>query len=603
MTAIVAGLREASPATMNPSTLHPEQTHWNQSLRDLDTIRKHHSDPGQDETESGFIGITRRHWQPNNSRTACANKSCGKKFTFTDRQFHCWSCGDIFCKPCTEFRRKLNNLAKFDPQGKSYNVCEACFETGRKQTLGQTRNLGGVFKFIKDNNRQLQTMLVDNGRYLHRENFNIDKEIKRVIAGFKRDIGTSGIKKLFHEFRSLTSPPDWMRAARYQVAKYVNTCFSCNSEFGILRKSYDCVLCGELYCGKCSTCDFLVYIDDEEKSKPDAEPQVAIIKIVGSPEKEPDISIDLRICSACQNVMIKKQVEVYQSKRLLSAMDDTWMDINAIYESTAKRKRKIEEYLPKYQDLVGSFEDATLGPKAGKDNRSTIQMLAKAQEDLSDHFTQLIMVSNELKRLKPTTEGQKTILKNLTLDVINYYHENMFIFRESKKKLESFTPLEVLVAIQEIVEKNTVNSAYLSIKQLGFEVLHLCLKYEMDSSIPQKIADVDEVILQELKKRVLRANEDWEDHQSAMNELIQIQLKQHRIIRPSRRMTSAMGVGYVRQFILERCDTIVDKIKLQISSKCVDKSFTSSKDSLADLHGFVVECLGDIGSESVARPK
>jgi hypothetical protein len=66
-------------------------------------------------------------------------------------------------------------------------------------------------------------------------------------------------------------------------------------------------------------------------------------------------------------------------------------------------------------------------------------------------------------------------------------------------------------------------------------------------------------------------------------------------------MTAAIGASYVRQFILERCDTIIHKIKLQISSKCADKSFVASKDSLDVLHKFVVECLVEMGSDSSQR--
>ena len=39
---------------------------------------------------------------------------------------HC-RCGDIFCKECASYQRRLNNLAHPDPNGKLYKVSNSDF--------------------------------------------------------------------------------------------------------------------------------------------------------------------------------------------------------------------------------------------------------------------------------------------------------------------------------------------------------------------------------------------------------------------------------------------------------------------------------------------
>ena len=40
-------------------------------------------------------------------------------------------CGDLFCAGCLKYRRKLNQLAHFDPQGRPYKVSSALTSLGR----------------------------------------------------------------------------------------------------------------------------------------------------------------------------------------------------------------------------------------------------------------------------------------------------------------------------------------------------------------------------------------------------------------------------------------------------------------------------------------
>jgi len=62
-------------------------------------------------------------------------------------------------------------------------------------------------------------------------------------------------------------------------------CCRCQLQFGFLQRHHNCVICGALVCEKCSSCDLIVYIPDEdgvmETVSPTAVAKLAIIRIVG----------------------------------------------------------------------------------------------------------------------------------------------------------------------------------------------------------------------------------------------------------------------------------------------------------------------------------
>lgn len=69
-----------------------------------------------------YTAITQHHWKATNSRDACSNCACRKAFSLTRRVHHCRRCGDVFCKECVDYERRLNGLAQPDPGGRLYKV-------------------------------------------------------------------------------------------------------------------------------------------------------------------------------------------------------------------------------------------------------------------------------------------------------------------------------------------------------------------------------------------------------------------------------------------------------------------------------------------------
>ena len=71
-----------------------------------------------------FVGITKSHWQfVTYNGTHCSNSECSKKVKrVVLPAHHCYRCGKLFCKKCLSYKRRLNQLAHPDPNGRMYKV-------------------------------------------------------------------------------------------------------------------------------------------------------------------------------------------------------------------------------------------------------------------------------------------------------------------------------------------------------------------------------------------------------------------------------------------------------------------------------------------------
>ena len=74
-----------------------------------------------------------------------------------------------------------------------------------------------------------------------------------------------------------------------------------------------------------------------------------------------------------------------------------------------------------------------------------------------------------------------------------FYHETSYIFRESGKRLEDSASTEVLENIQNIVDENTINSCYVTIKQLALEVVHLNSSLKLNKELVEKLVLLESV--------------------------------------------------------------------------------------------------------------
>lgn len=331
-------------------------------------------------------------------------------------------------------------------------------------------------------------------------------------------------------------------------------------------------------CSNCSSETLIVYVEDDNK-----EVRWCLINIIGSPDKEPDVCLYLRICNQCHGEVAEVQgrqammAEQTETDGIHVSLVD---DMATINQSLVDIQGIILNVLPMYEQLVDAVE--AKGDLKGllQQGGSATQTLAKYHLDLSDHFTKFAIVMQSLKKLKPRTNTQVKLAKNLTSSKFCFYNDNFSVYRENKKRLEQILPYEVLEGVQKIVDDQAINSAYIVIKQLGLEALLLVSSDKVDEQIAAMLVNCEEICKDELQKQ-LKANDcEFDEHLKTVKELLQIRLKKHRLVKPSRRLTKAHGVKYVEFFLLDRCHLLLSQTMRQLNGKTAVKKFKSSKNAL-----------------------
>ncbi|KAK7479003.1 hypothetical protein BaRGS_00029764, partial [Batillaria attramentaria] len=529
----------------------------------------------QTETEQEVYSkeITRKHWKQVDGVTRCSNRSCRKQFSLLERSHHCRRCGEIFCAACLKYRRKLNQLAHLDPQGRQYKVCKNCYEEGQSYD-GCVRDITAEFAQMREqksssNNAKGKTRR--GGGWRNRLNF--DLECQRLIEGFRKSIGKSEVRRTLHELRSMMSMPDWQKSSLWLQESTAGSCQFCCEGFGLLKKRHFCKVCGLALCKSCSTTDLLVYVPDNQLHKESTgsvdtsgiDPCLAIIKIIGCPEVEPEVSLYLRVCSECREELVRRQVDKCQNEDDTPSGLDMMQELATLHEKFSTAERNVNHQLREYQEIVESLEDnsrrsnnqqaANGTPSSRNSLHSNMRTLAKAQGDLTDILADHVMVIQRLKRLVPRTEKQSHLLKNYIRAKCDFYLENMSTFRQMRAKLAESSPPEVLEFIQRVMDKNAIISAHLYLRQLVYEVIHLCDKFELQEKAPQLLVKVE---------------------------------GEHKLIRPSRRAVAEHGKAHVQQIMSMRVREVLDQVTLQLKLKSANRSFPATKQALGNITEILV---------------
>ncbi|ORY16384.1 hypothetical protein BCR34DRAFT_584331 [Clohesyomyces aquaticus] len=71
--------------------------------------------------------ITRNHWQLDDNIPVCHGDDCEAKFGFWVRRHHCRKCGHIFCYQHSQHKVKLDEHARFHPEGELHRACDRCY--------------------------------------------------------------------------------------------------------------------------------------------------------------------------------------------------------------------------------------------------------------------------------------------------------------------------------------------------------------------------------------------------------------------------------------------------------------------------------------------
>ncbi|XP_067948987.1 uncharacterized protein [Watersipora subatra] len=490
-----------------------------------------------------YVGITKKHWVQKSSRSVCKTRSCRSKFSLINAPKNCYKCGEVFCKLCLCQSRKLNVLARYDPQGRFYKVCVQCFDS-EGQCMGSTRGLMGLF-------RASRSAACKIGGGSTRPEWMAAEE--RVLTGFLNEINST--PNLVRRVQSLTVnlvKGVWRKPVQAQEGG--KCCSGCSKQFEVIfRMRHQCTLCGTAVCDRCSNRDLIVYIPDEVSCRIDglySHAKLSLLYIQGSPGKEPKIHEYLRICGDCHKAKGARQVkDIVDSKK---GQDHAafWDCLLPFHREMLHDQRMIESSLEKYEISVRSLEDGSDKNKFG----SSVQVLSKSQIDLSDLFYNYCKHVSRVKSFKPITGKTEILVRAIQLALL---------------------------------------CVHLLIKQLGLEILSIADGHGLSRAlqIAQFLADAEEVIGEELKVVLLKLEEGitWEDHMKDVNVMLRQSLLEHQLITLTDHQLS--NQDYLMNELIERSCVLLEQITLQLMVKTTDNSFRLVKERVVKVKSQILELV------------
>ena len=520
--------------------------------------------------------LKRTHWKPLDKTPKCANPACRKRFTTRlDRKRNCCMCGDVFCRRCTNFRRKLSTNAEPDPLGTFFHVCKACFD--KVTLLGRQHDLSKDFNYFRSAkaSRIKRREERDEKKPLCARQMSASKrtaireEADRLTEGFQANTGW--VRGLIAEVKI----PAWQRCAKWVPSGQVTNCFNCQVQLNLMSRKIHCRICGQVFCTSCTKDEILLYLTEEGRA------QWAVNGKEGGPTTKPSCYDTLPICCDCSKELqsiILGDMTVPEPECRVDFMEQ----LSLLQQKLLDLQNKLETWLPNYQRIVDSLGIENSSPNS-VESRNPMHELIKAQSDLSDGFSQLAVHSQKLKQLEPQTETQGKLLRHVMIGTYQYYSENMYLFRNTKNRLSEFIPIESLMEIQVVINQQSMQSVHTILHQIMFEALNLEKQYRFDSSFFGYIIEVFKKIELEFKPLLEKRGESWESHYEIVRKVAQEQMLSNRKIRvdgvPRHHPRSA---PHVRAVVISKCAHIVNRCHRQLQAKTTDREFAKTKASLND---------------------
>ena len=519
---------------------------------------------------SSVMEFQRSHFKPLAQATKCADPNCRKLFTRRDRRRNCSMCGEVFCKRCTNYRRKLSPTAAPDPFGTFYNVCCRCFNY--QVAFGRCRDLMSQFGQIRRAKLSAKateaSKTLCGGRDSSSKQKAIMREIKRLKDGFSSNPGFwKGLKS---EFKI----PDWQKSENWVEARDATQCYQCEKAFNKISRKVNCRIGGQVFCKECSKDEIVIYLEER-----DGEPKWGVNGKSGGPTTTPVRFEMYPVCSSCSSELQSMLLE--HLSKSSNPTDNGFMDdVYQLYLILSKLQEKVDTWLPEYEQVVDAMDVMDNSPRDVKDQHP-LRKLAKAQSDLSDALSELAVESQKLKLLKPKTPLEEKLIKHMMIGTYQFYQEHMYHFRRMKLKLTEHTPHEHLVEIQKVLSQQSMERVHLIIQQVMYEAINLEKHYEFESSFFVDIMEVIHAIEEEFKPFLEANGESWEQHSELVMEYLKGEAKNNRKKIKLSQETLA-DADHVRSVVISRCSSVVHELYRELEAKTVDREFRKTKKSLND---------------------
>lgn len=516
------------------------------------------------------VDITKLHWRKSSEVAYCANCSCNKKFSLFDRKRNCRMCGDVFCRACTEYERRLSSTAVPDPLGKLYPVCKTCHGT-EEQAVGGYRNDTEYFMSVRyriaSKVNEVKHKAQHNIRAdpAHRYDKRVDytKECLRLTVGFQNNFNI--LKQTFSEVTGKV--PEWQKSPHWYRYDKAQACAICSKNFSILSRKIHCRVCSKLCCTSCVKEDLLLYINEDGDSKWGLN---GVVPFSTKPSKY----CLLFACSECRSELEQCLLEAMKKEEELEDLMEESEQSVTFFEELIPLQSKlwkmqcdISNWLPGFIKDIDSFSSPNASSKL-----VGLHGLAKANIDLSDTFSKMSITSQKLRILRPTTKGEAVVLSNCVKGTLSFYSENMYLFRQALKSLADFAPSNILENLQAIVCETTIRNVLTVCKSICFNLILYEKECSIDKAAVQLMTDLVSSLEEDLRSALKHTGEDYEELIQKIDELVQLELTNRPRIRKPR---SRSNIAVYRQ-----CVRPLHNCRRELEAKTPKKEFDKTKEML-----------------------
>ena len=525
---------------------------------------------------SDSFNLQRSHWKSAEKAVKCASSSCRRRFTWKDRRRNCCMCGEVFCRPCSKFQRKLSSNAEPDPLGTRHCVCKACFdqcpafcaETSLFRCFEHYRT---AHKKKLERKEMVEKQIPLPQRETSRcKRVTVREEADRLTEGFHCRNGL--VQNLF-DIRI----PDWQKSSHWRPSAQASYCSHCKKQFKFTNRKIHCRICGQVFCTDCTKGEIILYTEGEMA-------KWAINGKSGGPKSPPERFELLPICPDCSTeleAILVEDLTTEPEAKVISFLDQ----LVPVQKELMELQEKIEMWLPRYQKIVDAMDIEDKSPQA-VGGRHPIRELSKAQSDLSDVFSQFAIKSQELKGLQrqARTDTQQKLLQHIMVGTYQFYSENMYLFRGYRDHLADYIPPGSLDEIQSHVNLQSMERVHVLLQQIMYEALNLQKHFGFGDDFLQYYVAPIESIEEEFKVFLEKKGESWEEHEHCVSEFVKSEMHSNRRIKIDASLPCGQtrSVTYVKSRVASECLRMVHSCSRELSAKTNEKEFLKTKDSLLE---------------------
>ena len=481
---------------------------------------------------------------------------CNERFKAKLKPRNCSMCGDVFCKRCTTYRRKLSRVSATpdDLFGSLHNVCGKCFNT-EVVVPGSHRDLMSEFsrEKIEADVAKAKEMLCCSV-YTRSKRKAMLKEIDRLTKGFVASVG------LFSLSRSRVY--DWQKSGNWVESCNANKCYECKKTLTFKLFKSHCAIGGQVFCAQCIKDDLLICQDEE------GEPRWWINgKDHGQNGMRPVRFEIYKICSSCS-----QDLEIILADNIvMSSQKSAFMDrICQLEESILKMQKNVDKWLPEFQQEV---EAVNLDMRSIKE---VDRKLTRLSLNLSDMLSAIDIKIGHLLKLHqqpepPFKDQELKVLKNVLTGTQLSYQEHLHQFHYPKKQLARYLSMEDQRKIQTRSSQESMMFVHANISELVAGLEKYTKHYNLDNVFLEDARKIELSIREELKSWPVWTS--WEQHFKVMED------KPSGIV-VCQMLKTSTNVDSVKYVVICQCSTIMQTCFSRLEDETLKLEFEQIKKNL-----------------------